>query len=175
MGQRGEIGPFFPSPRPSPSRGEGAMAVVPRLTRPPHLSPTFVIGEPSGMTERGPPSVIPVLPPVIPASHLSFPSPTCHSRRQLAGIQGLFLSAPWRRLRRRVGLLRVPLAPLTPALSRKGRGRRKGRGSQGCRAASHAASSRDLILAPLCHSAPPGCHSERSEESRFSLARAARA
>ena len=139
--------------------------------------------------ERGSPSVIPVLllsfslptchsrspichsrsPPVMSAS------PICHSRRQLAGIQGLFLSAPWRRLRRRVGLLRVPLAPLTPALSRKGRGRRKGRGSQGCRAASHAASSRDLILALLCHSAPPGCHSERTEESRFSLARAARA
>ena len=33
------------------------------------------------------------------------------------------------------------LLPLTPSLSRKGRGGRKGRGSKVCRAASHAASS----------------------------------
>ena len=116
MGQRGEIGPFFPSPQPSPSRGEGAKSVVPRLTRPPNsfgpvcrrtrmtgkrkdagcpmtLVPDICfIGEPSGMTERE------ALLLSFPFSHLSFPpppsvipvSPTCHSRRQLAGIQGLF-------------------------------------------------------------------------------------
>ena len=57
--------------------------------------------------------------------------PTCHARKFLAGIQGLFLSAPWWSLRSRFGLLRLPLAPLTPALSRKGRGRRtKGEGAR---------------------------------------------
>ena len=50
----------------------------------------------------------------------------CHSRKFSAGIHGLFPSIPWRRLRSRFRLLRVPPAPLTPALSHKGRGRKGG-------------------------------------------------
>ena len=64
-------------------------------------------------------------------SFCHFRSPPCHSRKFSAGIQGLFLSAPWRRLCRRVGLLRLPLSPLTPTLSRKGRGSQAANGVGG--------------------------------------------
>ena len=57
--QRIDSGHIFPSPRPSPTRGEG------------------------GREGSWPVSCPPLF--VIPAA------PTCHSRRQLAGIQGLFL------------------------------------------------------------------------------------